>query len=111
MSGLDESNKTYNDDQSAIADVLNGGGVNGALTVGTSSVEAKVGGSALSGRKTIMIQPLDNTVYLGFSSGVTSSNGIRLSSGQIVILPVGDQTAVWLIGSAAGRNVRIAEVA
>lgn len=111
MSGIEDSNKAYNDDQSAVADVLNNGGLNVNITVGITAVEVRVGANKLAGRKSILIQPLANTVYLGFSNAVTVTNGIRLSSGMIFILPIGESTAVWLIANGADKDVRIAEVA
>jgi len=93
------------------ADILQSGGTNGALTVGTSAVEVKVGGARLANRKCVIIQPKANGIFLGFSNGVTTSNGVELFKDQFVVLPVGDATGVWLIAGTAGNNVRIAEVA
>lgn len=92
------------------ADVLDGGGANGAITVGTSAVEVMVGASRLTNRKQIIIQPKTNGIFLGFSNAVTIANGIELFKDQTVTLPIGPNTGVWLISGSAGNNVRIAEV-
>lgn len=94
-----------------VADVLNNGGVNSNLSVGTTAVELKVGASRLAARKFIILQPRDNGIFYGFSSGVTAANGIEVFKSQILMLPVGENTEVWLIGDTAGKNIRIAEVA
>lgn len=92
-------------------DILNNGGTNASLTVGTSAVELKVGGSRLSNRKMVLIQPLTDKVYFGFSNSVTVANGIPLQKIQFFMFPVGENTQVWLISSSASNDVRIAEIA
>lgn len=111
MSFISDSNKTYSDDQTVIADILDGGGVNANLSVSTTAIEVKVGTSRLPGRKLVIIQPKGNNVYLGFSNAVTSSNGIELFNNQNIVLPVGENTEVWLIRSSGTTDVRISEVA
>jgi hypothetical protein len=92
------------------ADISNNGGVNGALTVGTSSVEAKVGGSPLSNRKTLTVFNNSNsTIYWGYSSGVTTANGSPIFKNQIGTWDIGSNTSVYLIAGSAGNNVRITE--
>lgn len=95
-----------------VAHISNNGGVNGALTVGTTAVEAKVGGSPLSNRINLTVYNNgsgNQVIYYGYSSGVTASNGIPIFAGQLLSLDVGPNTSVFLIGSTAGINVRIAE--
>lgn len=84
-------------------------GISGAITVGTSAIEAKVGGSALENRIYVVLQAKDTGVYWGTSSGVTIATGIELFKDQTVFLPA--NTAVWLIASSTNRNVRVIEYA
>lgn len=92
-------------------DTLNNGGVNINLTVGTTATELKVGGARLVNRKMILIQPLNNGVFFGYSSAVTAANGMTAFNNQTIMLPVGENTQVWLIATAAGKDVRIGEIA
>lgn len=89
-------NLSYNDN----ADSLNSGGVNGAITVSTTAVLAIVGASVLTNRKTLTIYNNGTAViYLGYSTGVTTSNGTPISIGQLVSLAVGESTTVYLIAA------------
>jgi hypothetical protein len=108
--GISDSNKTYNDDQSAVADIVNSSGVNTAITVGTSAVEAKVGASILTGRKCLTVFNSGTaTIYYGFSNGVTTSNGTPIFKNQQVTFSIGDIVSVWLIAATSGHNIRITE--
>lgn len=109
---LQDSNKAYNDDQSAVADVLNNGGIQGSLTVGTSPVEVKVGVSRLTGRKVVTIYNNSNSViYWGFTNSVSTSNGTPIEKKQFIELNVGDITEVWVVCDSNGNNARITEAA
>lgn len=85
------------------------------VTVGTSAVEAKVGASKLTGRKTVGLKAHpDNTgyVYVGFTNLVSSTNyGWVLAGGDAIefTLDSADGLEVWLIGSAAGQYVGLIE--
>lgn len=95
-------------DQLKSDDVARTDAVYGVLSVGTSPVELKVGASALSNRKYVVIRPQDNNVYMGFDSSVTSSNGIRLFKNEFMMLPIG--TSVYLVASSGSRDVSIGEL-
>lgn len=93
-----------------VSDTVNHGGVNGAITVGTTAVEAKVGASKLTNRKLLTIfHNSGGKLYWGYSNAVTSSNGTQLFRNTMVSMPVGDGTSVWLISDTAGQDVRITE--
>ena len=85
--------------------------VYGTLTVGTTAVEVKVGASPLDRRKLVTIQPMDNAVYWGYDSSVTTSTGTRVFKDQYLPLQVGPDITVFLIANAAGKDVRIGELA
>lgn len=87
-----------------------GPGVTGAITVTTSASEVKVGGSALTERKYIIIQPIDGDIYWSYDSGVTTSTGHYIPEGTLVYVQAGEQLPVYVI-AAANTDVRISEVA
>lgn len=93
------------------ADILNSGlGVNGALTVGTTAVEAKVGSSTLTNRKFLTVYNASIvTIYWGFSNAVTTANGLPITPGQQASWDVGSAQQVFLIAGVAGNATRVAE--
>ena len=102
----------FDDSSSAgtnVSDVLRTQGTNNAITVGVTAVEAKVGGSRLAGRKLLVISPLDNDVYWGFRSDVTTANGFPIAKLQVAIFSVDDSIAVYLIAAGAGKSVVMGE--
>ena len=109
--GVFDSNKTYNDDQSAVADIVNSGNsLEGFITVGASPSEAKVGASRLIGRKSLTVFNNSNTtIYWGYTNGVTTSTGTPIFKDQQVSFAVGDGQSVYLIAGSEGNNVRVTE--
>lgn len=91
-------------------DVLNSQGVYGTLTVGTTAVELKVGASPISDRQAVTMQAMDNAIYWGYNSSVTTSTGTRIFKDQFIMLPIGPDVSVYLIANGAGKNVRIGEL-
>lgn len=92
------------------SDISNFGGLEGALTIGTSVSEAKVGASSLSNRKTLTIfNNSNNTIYWGYTNSVTSSSGTPLYKNQFISWDIGPNTHVYLIATSTGNNVRITE--
>lgn len=99
-----------NNNELQTSDISNNGGTNGAITVSTSSIEAKVGVSALSNRKNLTVYNNgNNTIYWGYSSGVTTSNGTPIYKDQFVSWDIGPNTSVYLIASSGSNNIRISE--
>lgn len=99
-----------NNNELQTSDISNNGGTNGAITVSTSSIEAKVGVSALSNRKNLTVHNNGSgIIYWGYSSGVTTSNGTPIFKDQFVSWDIGPNTSVYLIASSGGHNVRITE--
>lgn len=93
------------------ADILNSGtGTQGALTVGTSAVIVRVGGSNLANRKLLTLHNNSLvTLYWGYTSGVTTANGTPLFSGQMSGWAVGPSQNVYIIAGTAGNNTRVTE--
>lgn len=98
-------------DSAKTIDFVNTSASYGALTVGTSAVAARVGVSNLTNRRYLLIMPRANSVFLGWNSSVTTSNGMQLFKDQMVILPIGPGLTPFLIADAAGKDVRISELA
>lgn len=87
------------------SDVVERSYVAGAVSVGTSAVEAKVGASRVATRQIAYIRNTSNlhSIWWG-PSGVTSSGasmGVELLPGQFVSLPFGD-VGIYLISTQAG---------
>lgn len=95
------------------ADILNAGtGVQGALTVGTSAVPIRVGGSNLALRKLITLHNNSLvTIYWGYTNAVTTSTGTPIYAGQADGWSVGPNQDVYVIAGTAGNNTRITEAA
>lgn len=107
---LADDNLTDALDRSLTSDIFNIAVVCGALNVGTSAVEAKVGASKLANRKGLVITNMSgNTVYWGCSS-VTTSAGTPLDKKQSVTITAGASLAIYLISSATTNDVRIVEL-
>lgn len=91
-------------------DLVNDGYVSGEVTVGTSAVEAKVGGSALAGREILIIyNKSNNSVFYG-PSGVTTSTGVELKKGQFVSMPAGNAVGIFLIAGSASNVIVVQEM-
>lgn len=90
-------------------DMLQGNPVCGAITVGTSLVEAKVGASRATGRKAITIfHNGSGSLYYGCST-MTTSAGTPIFKNTSVTIPCGPNSPVYLISNLAGQDVRIIE--
>lgn len=111
--GLNDSNSTYGLDQNKTADVLNDGtGIQGAIAVTNTAIEAKVGASPLPNRKSVTVYNNGNqTIYWGYTNAVTTLTGTPIAKKQSVEFAVGDGQSVWLIASSGSQNVRITEAA
>ncbi len=89
--------------------VIHPGGVYGNLAVGTSAVEVKVGASRAIGRMVVTILPVDETMWWGYSSAVTTSTGTPIFKNQLYVIMVNDQAPIYIISDATSKNARISE--
>lgn len=96
---------------SEYSDVLGEGYVSGEVTVGTSAVEAKVGGSVLSKRELLYIENKSSSSIFYGPSGVTTTTGAQLKKDQFVWLPVGESIQVFMIRSSGSATVIVQEFA
>lgn len=83
------------------------------LTVGTTAVEVKVGGSRSATRQIVVIYNAEKNRRLFWGkSGVTASGATRgfpIEPEQFVSLPFGD-VGIFLVGEVASMTAIIAEV-
>lgn len=95
-----------------VVDTANiGTGVQSAITVTNAAIEVKVGASRLVGRS--FITAYNNgtqTIFWGYTSGVTVSSGTPLVVNQVGSWRVGDAQSIYLIATSGSQNVRISEV-
>jgi len=93
-----------------IGDVNNSAYLSGAVSVGTSAVEAKVGASRLEDREMVRIYNNSSQVVFYGASGVTVSTGEPIEPGASISLPAGDQIGVFLIVAAGTSDCRVQEM-
>ena len=108
--GITDVNSTNDNDEAIVSDVLDGGGDQIELTVGTTAIEGKVGGSPRVGRKYVMFQSKDVGVYYGMDNTVTTSDGIEIFKDQLLMIPLGENTTIYFIATGANKKVRFIEV-
>ena len=72
--------------------------------------ELKVGASALTRRKGVAIQPVDNDIYYGFDNTVTDTTGFEISKGDFVVVPYKGTVPIWLVAKSGTVDVKIAEL-
>ena len=92
-------------------DNLNDSAVFGSLSVGTSAVQVKVGGSPLANRKLVIMQPKDTGIFWGYDNTVTTSTGVEMFKDQIIPMECGPDISIWVIATGAGKSMRIQELA
>jgi len=86
-----------------------GGFSQGLVTVGTTEVEAKVGGTRRDGRQMLRVyNKSNNIVYFG-PTGVTTTTGEPIEKKQWVNIPASDSLALFLIAGSASNDVIVSE--
>jgi hypothetical protein len=90
---------------------LDGDQIDGVILVGTSPVPLRVGGSNLPDRSLLYIQPYDNNIWFGMTSGVSVSGGMKLFKDQIIPFPFGPNTTPYVVSNASGRKIYVLEKA
>lgn len=84
--------------------------VTGAVSVGTSQVVLRVGGSNLTNRQGIEVQNLGTAaIYVG-PTGVTTSTGIKIAPETSRWFAFRDSFDLYGICAAGTQNVRVMEV-
>ncbi len=90
---------------------VNSIGSGGTYTNKSISTAAKacVSTSALTGRKSLMVTPVDKTIYWGWDASVTTANGQPISALSTAIWDISDAQEVYVISSSGSADVRITE--
>jgi len=93
------------------SDIINTAGVYGTLTVGTSPVEIKVGGSAQANRKLVTLDNTSNaTLYWGYNNSIsTSAYAGRIFKDQQAWWGVGPGVSIWVVAGSGGNSTHISE--
>jgi hypothetical protein len=94
------------------ADVNDTGYSSAVVTIGTSQIEIKVGGSRDEKRQRVLIYNASTSIIFYGPSGVTTSGatrGIPLFRRQIAVIPVGD-VAIYAIAASAGNDIIVQEL-
>ncbi len=81
----------------------------GAVTVGTTAVKV-VDGSTSRQTVALIQNNSDSDMFLGKNSSVTTSNGLKLSPGATVSVPLATEEQVWAICGSAGKDARYLRV-
>lgn len=91
------------------ASTLSVGGQNRNQAITTSAAEALGAAVILTNRDLLTITPIDGTVYWGYGSGTTSSNGTPIFKNQTLSISVSDNVHIYLITSTGTVDCRISE--
>lgn len=93
-----------------VNNLLNASGVQGSISVTTTATAARVGGANLANRKNMTVwNNGTQTLYWGYTSGVTTANGTPLMINQQLIGDWGPSTTIFLIATSGSHDVRITE--
>lgn len=92
-------------------DVIDGVVEYGAISVTTTPVKIQSSSSPLSTRQALLIQPLDEDIYIGYDNTVTSTTGERFFQSQTTIRGYPDTIEVWAVTASGTADVRFAEIA
>lgn len=90
---------------------IDGPGVYGAISVTTTPVEVKVGGSSLEERLFVTIQPLDGDIYYGYDNSVSATTGTKLYKTLAEPIEAGPKLSIWVVAASGTVDTRITEVA
>lgn len=92
-------------------DLLNSGGVYGNLTVTTTPVEIKVGGSKYTGRKLVTLDNKSSTtIYWGYNNSVSSTvYAGRIFKDQQAMWNASDAVSIWVVAASGSNTVAISE--
>lgn len=93
-----------------VVDTMTTGGVHGTVSVSTTAIAIRVGGSNLTERKNMMFyNDGNNTIYWGYSNTVTTTNGMPLMKGQSCSGDWGAGVTIFAIAASGTHTVRVNE--
>ena len=79
------------------------------IIVSATPALLRVNTDNLVGRRILIIQPKSRTIYIGWDSLVTSSNGLLLSASSVTFLKVSADVDVYAVSSSGTIDVHITE--
>lgn len=89
----------------SVADVPNQVGVETTISLTTSAVEAKVGGSALTNRKYVTLQALANNAKFGYTTACL----YNIFKDQFLIIPAGANCKIYVKSSSGTPGIIVGE--
>lgn len=89
---------------------LDGDSLYGALSVTTTPVEVKVGGSRYEDRQIVTIQPTNGDIVIGYSNALTAENGTIIFKNQFFPIEATKDSEIWIRSVTGTVDVRIAEL-
>lgn len=109
--GFKRAVKIQPDSSLDVVDFVNAGtGIEGFITVGTVAIEAKIGASPLTNRRSLTATNLGTAIiYWGYTAAVTILTGTPIYKKQQATWSVGQNQKVYFISSIAGNNTRLTE--
>lgn len=93
-----------------VRDIVETAGVQGAISVSTTAVAVRVGGSNHALRK--VLTALNNgtaTLYWGYNNTVTVASGTPLMRNQFAVWEVGANVTIWIIAASGSHDLRVTE--
>lgn len=93
------------------SDVVNNTYVTGSVSVGTTEIEAKVGGSPVDDRQIVTIHNKGPKEIFYGPTGLTSSTGTPLKKNQFACIPVGPDISVFMLTASSSSTVIVQEYA
>jgi hypothetical protein len=89
-----------------ITDWSCGHGFTGQATIGATAVQLSSTSTPLARGVIVKIDGANSGyVCVGFSAGVTTSTGFKMSPDELEDIDIDDLSKLWLIGSAAGQVI------
>ena len=82
-------------------------------TATTTPSIARVGASNLDERKTVVIQAVENRIYVGFSSSVSNSGvnrGLELKKDQVLYFGAGPDVDVYVVSNSGNKDYVVWEL-
>lgn len=93
---------------STTSNIITNTSISGAISVGTTPVEAKVGATALTSRLFVLVTASNGTIYFGSDNTVTSSTGTPIIQNQPVSFSFSESVPIWLVADTT-VDVRVME--
>lgn len=109
LSSIDGKISTTNG-QIKVTDALDGSGVEGTISVGTTATAVRVGVSNLTNRENMTFENNGTqTLFWGYRNTVTISTGTPIFRNQLYAGDWGPNTTIYIIATSGTHDVRVTE--